>query len=71
MAKVLLMTFLTETSTNASITLSNINPHITNSQVSAAMDTIISKNIFTASGGDLKKKYSAQVVDTNIEKLIV
>lgn len=39
--------------------------------VSAAMDTIISANIFTSKGGDLVAKKGARVVERNVEDVIL
>ena len=71
MAKTLVMTFLDESGKKSSINLSNIKDTLSEAQVSTVMDTIISKNIFTASGGDFKVKDSAQIVDKTTEKLTV
>lgn len=34
--------------------------------VNSAMDTILSQNAFTSSGGDLAKKKGARIVDRNV-----
>lgn len=34
--------------------------------VNSAMDTILSQNAFTSSGGDLVKKKSARIVERNV-----
>lgn len=35
------------------------------------MDVVISKNIFTANGGDLKIKHSARITERNVTDLVV
>ena len=56
------MVFLCESGEKSSITISDVKPGLTNSDVIALMDTIIASNIFITSKGALISKYSAQVV---------
>lgn len=37
--------------------------------VNEAMDTIISENAFTSSGGDLMEKHSARIVERTVEDI--
>jgi hypothetical protein len=67
----LVMTFLNQEGTRASITLPGIRDDVTELEVSAAMDFIISKNIFASSGGDLVAKHSAQATERNVTALEV
>jgi hypothetical protein len=67
----LVMTFLNQEGTKASITLPGVRADVTELEVSAAMDSIISKNIFASSGGDLVAKHSAEVTERNVTALVV
>jgi hypothetical protein len=65
MGKTLAMSFLSEGEKKTSIRINNVRDDITEAEVKTAMDVIITKNIFTSTGGDLKAKDSAQLVDKN------
>ena len=67
----LVMTFLNQEGSKASITLPGVRDDVAELEVSAAMDAIISKNIFASSGGDLVTKHSAQVTERNVTALEV
>ena len=69
--KTLVMTFLNEEGSRASITLPCVREDVTESEVSAAMDVVIVNNIFISSGGDLKSKYAAQITERNVTDLDV
>jgi hypothetical protein len=69
--KTLVMTFLNQLGSRASVTLPGVRSDITQNEVSAAMDVIIAKNIFQSSGGDLVTKHSAQITDKNVTALEV
>lgn len=71
MTNSLIMNFLNAEGARASITVANIKDGLTQEIVSAAMDVIISKNIFSTTGGDLKFKDSAQIVNKATTDLIV
>lgn len=62
------MVFITETSEKTSITISEVDPDLTNPEVVALMDTIIENNIFETKKGALVSKYSAQVVQRKVTK---
>ena len=62
------MVFLCESGEKSSITISDVKPGLTNSDVVALMDTIIESNIFETSKGALISKYSAQVVQREVTK---
>ncbi|MGQ9558781.1 MAG: DUF2922 domain-containing protein [Desulfurispora sp.] len=64
MAKVLRMVFRNADGKAVTITLNDPKDNLTQAQVSSAMDTIIAKNVFTSSGGDLVEKTYAEVVET-------
>lgn len=69
--KSLVMTFLNEQGSRASINLPGVKDGVTQAEVSAAMDVIIAKNIFASSGGNLITKHSAQVTERNVTTLAV
>ena len=71
MEKSLLMTFLNAEGTKASITIPEVKDNVTEAEVAAAMDVIISKNIFFTSGGNLVSKYAAQITERNVTALAV
>ena len=71
MAKQLIMSFLNESGKKVSISLNSVKETATEAQVSAAMDVMISKNIINTTGGDLKTKDSAQIIDKNTQALVV
>ena len=52
----------------SSITISDVKPGLTNSDVITLMDTIIASNIFGTSKGALISKYSAQLVQREVTK---
>ena len=69
--KSLIMTFLNELGSRVSVSLPGVRDDVTQAEVSAAMDVIIAKNIFQTKGGDLIKKYSAQITERNVTELNV
>jgi hypothetical protein len=71
MSKNLVMSFLNEGGKLASIRLNSVKDAVTELEVKDAMDLIISKNIFSTKGGDLKVKDSAAVVNTESTELFV
>lgn len=71
MSKTLTMNFLNEQGKKTAVKVNNVREDVTVAEVKTAMDLIISKNIFTSSGGDLKTKDSAYLVDTNSTEMDV
>ena len=69
--KNLVMTFLNGEGSRASVTIPAVKDTITDVQVSAVMDAVISKNIFFCSGGDFVSKHSAQITERNVTDLDV
>ena len=67
--QVLKMVFLTTLNKQVTIGLSNPKDTITAPEVQAAMDTIIAKNIFLTSNGELASKVSARIIDTTTNEL--
>ena len=62
------MVFICESGEKSSITISDVKPGLTNSDVIALMGTIIASNVFETSKGTLISKYSAQVVQREVTK---
>ncbi|AQS60256.1 MULTISPECIES: DUF2922 domain-containing protein [Eubacteriales] len=60
------MRFVTQAGTRVTISLDNPRDDLTEAEVTAAMDQIIAKNIFSTSGGDLVAKDSAQIIDRTV-----
>ena len=71
MSKTLVMNFLNAQGKKTAVRVNNVKDSLTDAEVMAAMDVIISKNIFESTGGDLKMKDSASIVDTNTTELTV
>lgn len=61
MARVLVMTFKNEAGQNVNIRLNYPRENLTPEAVSAVMDTIIAKNVFATTGGDLVEKVGAYI----------
>lgn len=69
MSKDLNMCFRNEEGKKVSINVNTIKEDLTESEVSEVMDLIIVKNLFQSSGGDLKMKESAQIIEKSVEEL--
>lgn len=67
--KTVRMTFTNQSGREVSLTIPNPKDTLVASDVTAAMDTIIAKNIFTSSGGDFVSKADAKIIDQNVEDL--
>lgn len=65
--KTLVMTFENEAGRRVSLRLRYPKSSLTNQQVKTLMDTVIAKNIFTSTGGDLVKKVSAAIQDSAVQ----
>jgi hypothetical protein len=63
------MSFNTELGRTQRIRVNDAKDPLTGAEVTAAMDIIISKNIFTGTGGNLTAKIDAQVVVTDSSSL--
>ncbi|QOR66418.1 DUF2922 domain-containing protein [Cytobacillus suaedae] len=66
MAKVLEMQFINVEGKVAKITIENPIEPIDPIALSAAMDTIITNDVFTSSGGGFVSKQGARVVERNV-----
>jgi len=62
--KRLILTFMDTTDKKISFSLDDPKPDLTESQVKAAMDLVVAKNIFVFNGANLAKTSTAQVVET-------
>ncbi len=67
----LVMTFINTEGKKVNLRVNNIRADIQASEVSAAMDEIVSGNLFITSGGDIVSKEAAEVVVTNTTELSV
>lgn len=64
----LTLTFVCENGEKSSISIDNVKDDLTKEQVSALMDTIITKNIFLTKNGALVKKSGAQLTRKAVTK---
>jgi len=63
------MTFLNQAGGRVTISLDEPKDTLTSTEILAAMDLIIAKNIFSTSGGDLVTKDSARIIDRTVNVL--
>lgn len=69
MSRVLEMVFNTELGTSKTLRVADAKDPLSAAEVTAVMDTIITKDIFSGSGGSLVGKIKAQVVTTTTADL--
>ena len=69
MARVLEMTFNTELGNSKTMRVIDAKDPLSNAEVTAVMDAIIAKNIFSSTGGDLTGKIKAQIVTTTASEV--
>ena len=67
----LVMTFVNAEGKKVSLRVNNVRSDVQAAEVAAAMDEIISGNLFITSGGDMVSKESAEVVVTDTTELTV
>jgi hypothetical protein len=65
------MVFQNEAGRRSTISVYNVRDDVTEVDVQAAMDAIVSKNIFTTSGGDISAIESARIISTEITEIQV
>lgn len=70
MAKRLVMTFKTAEGKTSTFTVDEPKDGLTDVEVRAVMDTIITKNIFNSNSGNLVDVKSAEIITTTEEILI-
>jgi hypothetical protein len=63
------MTFTSQAGRNVTITLENPRADLTAAEIEAAMDLVITRNIFTSSGGDLVIKQDIKIIDSTTNDL--
>jgi len=68
-SQTLRMVFRSQGGTSMTISLDNPRSDVTAAEIEAAMDTIINKNIFNTTGGDLASKYDIKIVDKTTNDL--
>ena len=69
-SQTLKMVFLTQSGARTTISVDNPRDDVTQAEVQAAMNTVVSKNVFTGTGGDLTAIDSAKIVDTTTTDII-
>ena len=62
------MTFVNAGGDKVSVTIADVKNALTQTEVSALMDAVIAKNVFTSNGGDLVSKYGAQLTQRQTTK---
>ncbi|MGE4274217.1 MAG: DUF2922 domain-containing protein [Desulfitobacterium sp.] len=67
--KVLQLAFTTTSGKSVTISVANPREDLTKTDVEAAMNTILEKNIFLTSSGELGSKRDARIVGTSTEDL--
>lgn len=70
MDKNLEMIFQNSAGKNARISVADPKDNLTPAEVQAAMDTILAKNIFDTTGGDIVKAISARIVTRDVTEII-
>jgi phospholipase/lecithinase/hemolysin len=71
MAKSLSMVFTTDGGKKVTFKLNNVKDTVTATDVTSAMNAILSKNLFATNSGNLKAIDSAELTDKNITSLTV
>lgn len=71
MTKTLQMVFQNEAGNNVTISLSDVKDDLTTEQIKSAMNTIVAKNIFNSTGGDLVAVVSANLVSRDVQEINV
>ena len=69
MSETLQMIFANTDGRNSSVAVTDPQPGISALEVEEVMDSIIDRNIFATSGGDLERKVRAQVVSRTVTVL--
>jgi hypothetical protein len=54
---------------NTTLSLNDPDPEITSAEVEAVMDSVVAKNVFMTSGGEIIAKVRAQVVSRTVDVL--
>ena len=67
MSATLQMIFSNIEGRNSTISVADPDPEITSVEVEAVMDSILTKNVFETSGGELAEKVRAQIVTRTVD----
>ena len=70
MTRTLQLIFSNQENRNVTISVSEARADLTEVEVETVMNHILSRNIFTSSGGELVKGVRAQVVSREVETLV-
>lgn len=70
MARSLTLTFVTSNGSKATLTIQGVKDGLTNEQVKALMDVIITNNIFLTKNGSLSSPSKAKVTETNSREIV-
>lgn len=71
MAKKLVMIFKTAKGTTSTLTVDEPKDDLTETEIRAVMDTIVSKNVFSTNSGDLVDVKSAELTTTTTEEFLM
>ncbi len=71
MSATLEMTFVNQAGNKVTLRVANPREDITDTEVRTAMDTVIAKNVFTSSGGDLVSVAGARIVSREVTEIDV
>lgn len=71
MAKTLQMVFQNQVGKNVSISVPEVKDNITEAEIKTLMQTIIAKNIFESTGGNLITIMEASLVTRDVQELSV
>ena len=69
MSDTLQMIFSNVEGRNSTISVADPDSELTGVQVEAVMDSVLTRNVFNTSGGDLVSKVKAQVVSRTVDVL--
>lgn len=69
MSETLQMIFSNQEGRSATVSLTDPAPGLTALEVEAVMDSVINRNIFETSGGDIERKVRAQIVSRTVDVL--
>lgn len=71
MSATLEMTFVNQAGNKVTLRVANPREDITDTEVRTAMDTVIAKNVFSSSGGDLVSVAGARIVSREVTEIDV
>jgi len=65
------MTFKNQMDTSTRLSIDNPRANITEAEVQTAMNDIVTRNIFSSTGGDLVGIVGARIVTTDVQELTI